>query len=178
MIGSMRCAIPLCKPKSSFTAALFILFSVFAYPFGAIASALPTGTQAITGKITDALGRPLADVNVELRSSLTRLIARATSDAQGKFRFRNITPGNYMLLARKRGFRLATLIVAEGAVGPITLAMESEQPLNVTITATLNQARNALSPETGSTVYRFTDKNIDVLPQGDNTPLNEVLVQA
>ena len=56
--------------------------------------------------------------------------------------------------------------------------MESEQPLSVAIIATLNRARNALSPETGSTVYRFTDKNIDQLPQGDNTPLNGVLIQA
>src|SRR5437660_1655661 len=117
MIGSVRCAIPFCKPKSLFTAALFLLFSVLASQFRGIASALPTGTQAITGNITDALGRPLADVNVELGSSITQLIARATTNAQGKFRFRNITRGSYILLARKRGFRLATVIVAEGAVG-------------------------------------------------------------
>jgi hypothetical protein len=84
----------------------------------------------------------------------------------------------YTIAARKQGFKPATVIVGEGVPKPIALALESEQPLNLAIIATLNQARNALSPETGSTVYRFTDKNIDQLPQGDNTPLNDVLIQA
>jgi TonB dependent receptor/Carboxypeptidase regulatory-like domain len=132
---------------------------------------------AITGRVTDALGRPLADVDLELRSSTGQTIAHSATDARGRFRFTNVRRDNYIVFARKRGFKPASVVVIEGA-RPIALAMESEQPLSVTITATLNQARNSLSPETGSTVYRFTDKNIDSLPQGDNTPLNGVLIQA
>lgn len=143
-----------------------------------MAARLPAGTRAITGTITDALERPLADVVLELRSNSNKSIGHSTTDAQGKFRFENVPAGMYIIVARKQGFRPATTVVAEGTPKPLALAMESEQPLNVAIIATLNQARNALSPETGSTVYRFTDKNIDQLPQGDNTPLNDVLIQA
>ena len=42
----------------------------------------------------------------------------------------------------------------------------------------LDEARSALSPDTGSTIYRFDKTDIDRLPLGDATPLNEVLLRA
>jgi len=42
----------------------------------------------------------------------------------------------------------------------------------------LDNARNSLSPETGSTVYRFDQSDIAKLPLGDATPLNQVLLRA
>ncbi len=42
----------------------------------------------------------------------------------------------------------------------------------------LDAARNSLSPETGSTVYRFDQADIGKLPLGDATPLNQVLLRA
>jgi outer membrane receptor protein involved in Fe transport len=42
----------------------------------------------------------------------------------------------------------------------------------------LDAARNSLSPETGSTVYRFDQADIAKLPLGDATPLNQVLLRA
>ena len=42
----------------------------------------------------------------------------------------------------------------------------------------LDEARNSLSPETGSTIYRFDRKDIETLPLGESTPLNEVILQA
>ena len=42
----------------------------------------------------------------------------------------------------------------------------------------LDAARNELSPETGSTIYRFRAKDIAALPLGDATPLNQLVLQA
>ena len=42
----------------------------------------------------------------------------------------------------------------------------------------LDEARNGLSPETGSSTYNIDQKTIDNLPQGSATPLNDVLLQA
>ena len=42
----------------------------------------------------------------------------------------------------------------------------------------LDAARNQLSPETGSTVYRFDKKDIQGLPFGEATPLNQLILQA
>ncbi len=41
----------------------------------------------------------------------------------------------------------------------------------------LDAARNGLSPDTGSTIYKFNKNDIARLPQGDDTPLNQVLLQ-
>jgi outer membrane receptor protein involved in Fe transport len=42
----------------------------------------------------------------------------------------------------------------------------------------LDAARNALSPDTGSSVYKFDTDDIARMPLGDATPLNQVLLQA
>jgi hypothetical protein len=42
----------------------------------------------------------------------------------------------------------------------------------------LDEARSSLSPDTGSTIYRFDKTDIDKLPLGDATPLNQVLLRA
>ncbi len=70
------------------------------------------------------------------------------------------------------------------AAGDTTAAQVLDVPVDaqtgdITITTTrLEAARNSLSPDTGGSVYRFGQKDIDHLPQGDSTPLNQVLLQA
>jgi outer membrane receptor protein involved in Fe transport len=48
----------------------------------------------------------------------------------------------------------------------------------VSVTAKLEAARNALSPDIGSSQYTITSEDIDRLPLGASTPLNQVLLQA
>ncbi|GAA0770306.1 TonB-dependent receptor [Ideonella azotifigens] len=42
----------------------------------------------------------------------------------------------------------------------------------------LDAARNGLSPDTGSSIYRFDQQDIAKLPMGADTPLNQVILQA
>lgn len=58
---------------------------------------------------------------------------------------------------------------------------DDEPPLTldtVHVTAALDRARNALSPDTGTSQTVFDRKTIRRMPQGDNTPLNQLLLQA
>jgi hypothetical protein len=48
----------------------------------------------------------------------------------------------------------------------------------VTVTAQLDQARNALSPDIGSSQYQITAEDIQKQPLGASTPLSQVLLQA
>jgi outer membrane cobalamin receptor len=137
--------------------------------------------RTIAGMVQDALGRPLVGVTLELQSAAGKTIASSTSGLAGKFLFHKVPLGTYAIIARRASFKTATVIVtiAAGNAQVVKISMESKQALALPVLAArLNQARNSLSPETGSTVYRFSQKNIHELPQGDNTPLNEVLVQA
>ena len=76
------------------------------------------------------------------------------------------------------GFRDPAL-VAQGsnAASGASAAPVELDPVQVT-GKRLDAARNRLSPETGSTVYRFDQKDLQALPFGDATPLNQVLLQA
>jgi outer membrane receptor protein involved in Fe transport len=70
--------------------------------------------------------------------------------------------------------RFAHAQAADVAAQPEVKKVES---INV-IGKRLDEARNALSPDTGSTIYRFDRQDIETLPLGDSTPLNQVILQA
>ena len=51
--------------------------------------------------------------------------------------------------------------------------------LGITVTATrLDEARSSIQPSLGATVYDFTPRTIGNIPQGENAPLNQVLLRA
>ncbi len=73
--------------------------------------------------------------------------------------------------------------VAQAAAAPASAASEPATqrlaPVDVIgVRQRLDAARNSLLPETGSTVYRFDRQDIERLPLGDSTPLNQVLLRA
>ena len=155
---------------------------VFCMP--AMAANLKTTTTKkypITGVVKDALGRPIKDAALSLQDSSGKIVAHATSNDAGQFSFNAIPPGTYAVVATGSGFKPATSIVSVSAKGaaPVALAMEAEKEVSLKVAATrLNQARNSLSPTTGGSKYTFTQQAIQELPQGNNTPLNQVLLQA
>jgi outer membrane receptor protein involved in Fe transport len=90
-------------------------------------------------------------------------------------------------------FALATALTASAVVAglpdhpPATKPVGDTAPTTqrqttkldaVRVTAGLNQARNALSPETGSSQYVIDQQAIRKLPLGAATPVNQVLLQA
>jgi hypothetical protein len=79
----------------------------------------------LTGTTKDALGRPLANVDLELSASNGRLIARAHSDRRGLFTFSNVPAGVYALLARHTDFKPNTTIVSIGRLkGEVEIYLE------------------------------------------------------
>ena len=68
-----------------------------------------------------------------------------------------------------------------GDPGAVNATRADTQPLLPVVAVTakrLDETRNGLSPDTGSSVYRITGQDIENLPQGADTPLNKVLLQA
>jgi outer membrane receptor protein involved in Fe transport len=62
-------------------------------------------------------------------------------------------------------------VVASAASGAQTVVVDA-------VRQKLDAARNGLSPDTGSNVYKFGEADIDALPLGQATPLNQVVLQA
>ena len=78
-----------------------------------------------------------------------------------------------------------TLAQAAPSANPVSPSASTSAPVAelervdvVGVRKRLDAARNSLSPETGSTIYRFSRDDIANLPLGDSTPLNQVLLQA
>jgi outer membrane receptor protein involved in Fe transport len=70
---------------------------------------------------------------------------------------------------------------APAAAASAASAPASQQLQRVDIVGTrqrLDAARNTLSPDTGSTIYRFSRQELSNLPLGDSTPINQVVLQA
>jgi outer membrane cobalamin receptor len=150
-------------------------------PAAARAQAGRAAAQRLNGSVRDTLGRPLPDVEVTLQAADGHVVAKARSNDQGEFSFPDVPPGTYATVGQKAAFKPATAIVTVSSSGasPVTLAMASEEALSLAVAAKrLEAARNSLSPETGSSVYRFSEKAIHELPQGTNSQMTEVLLQA
>ncbi len=136
--------------------------------------------QAVTGTVNDALGRPIPSAAVTLQNSQGKTAAKTISDSQGHFILKGVAPGVYAVVGNKKDFKPATAIVAVTKTGakPVQLALQARELSVAVVAHRLNQSRNALSPETGGSVYRFSAQAIQELPQGGNTQLNQVLLQA
>jgi outer membrane receptor protein involved in Fe transport len=150
-------------------------------PDAVAAGALKPVSPTISGTVKDSLGRPIPGANLTLQTPRGAVVARTQSASDGTFVFRDVAPGAYAVLADHPNFKPATKIVtvAAGGAPPVALVMQSEAALSMAVVAKrLNQSRNGLSPETGGSVYRFSEKAIEQLPQGANTSLNQVILQA
>lgn len=143
-----------------------------------IASAV---AEEIRGQVQDALGRPIPKASLRLEDSTGAVVGNVQSDAEGRFAFSGVSQNTYAIVADKKGFQVGTAIVtlSSGVDAATTVVLTSKEDLEVQITAErMNQGRNSLSPKTGGSVYSFDAENIDNLPQGDSTPINQVLLQA
>jgi len=135
----------------------------------------------VSGRTKDALDRPLTDVHLKLEAADGRTVAETTSGPDGSFRFENVPPGVYSVEGDKADFENATAIVTvhEGADSSADLVLASHNPLDVSIVGKkLDEARNRITPSTGSSVYQITNNAIQAQPQGESAQFNQVLLQA
>lgn len=166
----------------SISFAFAIALTAAGRPVSAIAQTQPAQAPGrVTGQVLDALQRPIAGASVHLEDVEGKVLGQAVTDAEGRFVFRNIPAGTYSLVAERTNFQTGTAIVSvqSGAATASNLSLASTSQLNLNLVAQqLDQARNGLSPSIGADVYHFDQQTIQQLPQGNETPLNQVLLQA
>jgi hypothetical protein len=159
-------------------AAIALLTMTFLFMPSAMAAGMG-GRQNVTGTVKDALGRPLADTKLVLQTGDGHILARTRSGQDGNFEFRDVPSGTYAVVANKDGFTTGISIVAvkSQGVANLDIALQSKSALSLQVATTrINPQPNAIS-ETGNSQYTLTEHNIESLPQGVNTPINEVLLQ-
>ena len=162
---------------------LWALVTIGLLVYAVVSGVPPVAAQTgqVTGTVKDALGRPLSRAQVRLESSDGRVVGQTTANSQGMFSFSNVAPGSYVAVGEKEGFDTATSVVTvseTGATG-VDLHLASKQALDLAVAAKrLEEARISIQPRIGASTYEFNRQAIESLPQGDNAPLTQVILQA
>jgi hypothetical protein len=162
-----------------------LIIAFWLVPTGVSLASSTSGSGArdgfrVTGTVNDALNRPVAGVHLTLESQNGRVVGRATSNKAGHFEFGRVRPGIYTVVANRGGFRTGSSVVtvAETGVPPVIIALVARSALSLEVVTTkINSSQNGLSA-TGNHQYTFSEKDIQQLPLGSNTPINQVLLQA
>jgi len=165
------------KHRTLFSHAALLLFAQTIA--GHVCAAPSDGS--VGGLVTDSLGKPVADANVVLQTATGASAGTTKTDASGHFSVQDVAPGTYAIVVTATGFASGSSVAttSSGTASSATIALTKSDAIDVRVSAQrLDQARNGLSPETGSSVYRITDTDIRNMPQGEATPLNQVLLQA
>jgi outer membrane receptor protein involved in Fe transport len=127
--------------------------------------------------VTDALGRPLPKIALELRAQDGHTVAHGYTRQDGQASLPITVPGVYTLIARGAHFKTASKLIAWPSSGTsFALILEARVALSVPVTASRLQPQNGLSA-TGNSKYTMTAKDIANLPAGEAAPLNDVLLQ-
>ena len=138
-------------------------------------------TRRVTGTVKDSAGHPVAEAHLRLEGPGGRVVARTQSDPNGHFAFVGVPPGVYTVVASKSELQVTTAeaVVTEGGDTGVVLTMESAAPEDILVVAKrLERARNDVYTTTGASTYSFSEQNVEQLPRGENTPLNDVILQA
>jgi hypothetical protein len=139
--------------------------------------ALAAAAAGERGVVTDSSGQPLAGVAVELRSAGGRLVARATTDARGRFSLPPAAAGTYTLTADGAGFR--------PAAREVVLPLPSDRPFAIALAPGYAETVVVQVPPlsgpgisaAGANDYTTAAKDIESLPAGTNTTLTDVLAR-
>jgi outer membrane cobalamin receptor len=133
----------------------------------------------VKGAIKDAAGRPIAGVDVELRSASGAFVASTKSDSGGHFVVvtAGAAAGSYKLTAFRVGFGPATREVVLPSVGEAPLAIELVPGFAETVVVQAPPLTGPGVSATGANDYAVGAKEINSLPAGSNTALTDVLAR-
>jgi len=143
---------------------------------GGVTSAFAQGEGTVRGQVAaDALGVP--DAVVVLRAVSTATADETTTDAEGRFSFLRVRPGEYVLSTTREGFAPAEVrfVLEPREIKMATLALEVAR-LQVTaeVTASLPRSESTHSPS--STVLQ--EDRIQELPATQRLHLADLLLTA
>ena len=132
----------------------------------------------LSGTVRDALGRPIPNATLTITSRDGKISLNLTADDSGIFRLKEPGPGIYSITASGTDFSPATttVVLPQRMRKRIEITLQSKQALNLPLLASRIRAQNGLSP-TATSKYTLTSKDITNLPEGQATPLNEVMLQ-
>lgn len=141
----------------------------------------PAIAATVHATAQDGTGRPAVGVALTLRDSANRQIAQQTTDDAGAATFVDVPAGRYTIESdRMTANPPPSLEVSADVTIAVTVGVSTTPPpdVRVEVSATrLREARIALSPKVGTTVYTLDQQLVGDYGAGEDTPMNEVLLR-
>jgi len=120
---------------------------------------------------------PLAEGTIALVSRATRASMETSADADGRFAFANVAPGEYLVRGSSQGFSTKEVrIVAEPrAIRAVTLALELSP---VTVSVNVNAEAISLPSTHSPSSTTLTSARLELVPVTERTTLTDAIVTA
>jgi outer membrane receptor protein involved in Fe transport len=147
--------------------------------FAASVMSCPAFAASVEGVVRDASGAPLAETIIKLQNGQGEIVSTSTTDKNGHYNGGDLSDGSYVVMATQKDTILGSVLVsvADGQDVRKDINLAEAQGMDIVI-ARRQQARNDLSPKTGTSAYKLDEQAIVRLPEGDDTPFTKVLLQA
>jgi len=153
-----------------------------AQPAPSSSESAAAGTAVMAVTLKDSTGNPLSGVTIRLKDASGSVVGTTVTDSAGSVQFPPLAPGAYAFDADGFVLNDETRTIVVTAPGPVSVALVGTRSTTLTtvhvVAQRLNQARQNLSPDIGADVFEFSRTDIQNLPAGNDTPLNQVLLQA
>jgi outer membrane receptor protein involved in Fe transport len=147
------------------------------FPVAAVGAAEIQSLAQISVK--DALNHPIAGVSILLETATGKVVTSGLSDTQGIATL-SAPNGIYLAFAQAAGFNPGTVVVnLKGGHVSAGITLASQEALTIQVTARRRQPpRNTVNTQLGVQSYKMDQQAIKELPRGEDTPVNQVLLQA
>ena len=136
-------------PRSMMSRYSICLLSIIVFSAGA---AFAQFTASIQGEVKDQSGAGVAKVKIELINTATGGASTTTSDDAGNYRFVSLAPGNYKITAEAAGF----------AKSEATVALLTEQNLNVPLSLKVGSVTESVVVSTEAPIVDTADSRVQM----------------
>jgi len=139
----------------------------------------PLLAATINATVKDPAGKAAAGLVLTLRNAEGKEVAQQTTDSLGIAKFGNLPAGHYTIIGGELGAPSVTQTVDVARDSNVSLALSTVAEIGKleVAAARLKEARIALSPKIGTTVYTLDQQLVAEYGMGENTPMNEVLLR-
>ncbi|MBI3940159.1 MAG: TonB-dependent receptor [Acidobacteria bacterium] len=140
------------------------------------ASAVASGAadSAVSGTVTDPRGKIVALAKVRLIHLSDSTVQEGSTDAQGRYAFESLEPGDYLLSVDLSGFASVNreIVLIPGQTNTVDLQFSriAEQNESVTVVADVSQA-NIFSPDPAQRVF-IRQETLDANPGRPGMPIS------
>src|SRR5579862_710106 len=143
-------------------------------------AATPDFAATIHATAQDASGKTAAGVLLTLRGADNQSLAQQTTDANGTATFLDVPAGRYTVQSDRPATSppQSIAVSANDTVAIAVAANVAPADIKVEVSAArLREARIALSPKVGTTIYTLDQQMVSDYGAGEDTPMNEVLLR-